>query len=139
MNLLKKSNFGTSPLKNRIVAINKLAKAGYKIGIIIAPVILVDNWQTLYKNLIIQLETSLCIEAKKKVFFEVIFMTYSYIHRAINTEAFPKALDLYDNEKMKNRGLGKYAYKQNYREEGEKYLKDLLERYFPKNKIIYFS
>ena len=139
MSLLKKQNFGTSPLQNRINAINKLAKVGYKIGIIIAPVILVDNWQTLYKNLIIQLENSLCTEAKKKVFFEVIFMTYSFIHRAINTEAFPKAIDLYDDEKMKNRGLGKYSYKQSYREDGEKYLKDLLSRYFPKNKIIYFS
>ena len=66
-------------------------------------------------------------------------MTYSFIHRAINTEAFPKAIDLYDDEKMKNRGLGKYSYKQSYREDGEKYLKDLLSRYFPKNKIIYFS
>ena len=76
---------------------------------------------------------------KEKVFFEVIFMTYSYIHKAINTEAFPNAINLYDSEKMKNRGLGKYAYKQEYREEGEKYLKDLLTIYFPKNKIIYFS
>lgn len=137
--IIKKIELGTSPLKNRIIAINKLANAGYKIGLIIAPVILVENWQTLYKNLIIQLENTLCSEAKKKLFFEVIFMTYSYIHKAINTEAFPKALDLYDTEKMRNRGLGKYAYKQEYREEGEKYLKELLQRYFPKNKIIYFS
>ena len=98
-----------------------------------------DNWQTLYKNLIIQLESSLCSEAKKKVFFEIIFMTYSFIHRAINSEAFPKSIDLYDEEKMKNRGLGKYSYKQSYREVGEKYLRELLSRYFPKNKIIYFS
>lgn len=66
-------------------------------------------------------------------------MTYSYIHKAINTDAFPKAIDLYDTEKMRNRGLGKYAYKQEFREEGEKYLMELFKRYFPKNKIIYFS
>ena len=137
--LIKKIELGTSTLKNRIIAINKLAKANYKVGIIIAPVIFVNNWQNLYKNLIIQLENSLCEEAKKSIFFEVIFMTYSYIHRAINAEAFPNSIDLYDPEKMKNRGLGKYAYKQSYREEGEKYLRELLTRYFPKNKIIYFS
>ena len=137
--IIKKIELGTSPLKNRITAINKLAKADYKIGLIIAPVILVDNWKELYKNLIIQLENSLCKEAKNKIFFEVIFMTYSYIHKAINTEAFPKAPDLYDSKKMKNRGLGKYAYKQDYREDGEKYLMELLSRYFPKNKIMYFS
>ena len=137
--LIKKIELGTSTLKNRIIAINKLAKANYKVGIIIAPVIFVNNWQNLYKNLIIQLENSLCEEAKKSIFFEVIFMTYSYSHRAINAEAFPNSIDLYDPEKMKNRGLGKYAYKQSYREEGEKYLQKLLARYFPKNKIIYFS
>lgn len=137
--LINTIELGTSPLKNRITAINKLAKAGYKVGIIIAPVILVDNWQELYKSLIIQLENSLCTEAKKKVFFEVIFMTYSYIHKAINTEAFPKAIDLYDSQKMKNRGLGKYAYKQEFRKEGEIFLRSLLFKYFPNNKIIYFS
>ncbi len=66
-------------------------------------------------------------------------MTYSYIHKAINTDAFPKAIDLYDNEKMRNRGLGKYTYKQEFREIGEKYLMELFKRYFPKNKIVYFS
>lgn len=86
-----------------------------------------------------QLENCLCTEAKKKVFFEVIFMTYSFIHRAINTEAFPKSIDLYDIEKMKNRGLGKYSYKQEYRTEAEEYLIELFKKYFPQNKIIYFS
>lgn len=89
--------------------------------------------------MILQLENTLSSTAKKNVFFEVIFMTYSYVHKAINTEAFPNALDLYDGDKMKNRGLGKYTYKDELRHEGEIYLKSLLEKYFPKNKIIYFS
>lgn len=137
--IIKRIELGTSTLKNRIIAVNKLVRAGYKVGLIIAPVILVDDWQSLYKNLFIQLENMLCHEAKKSVFFEVIFMTYSYIHKAINSQAFPKAINLYDSEKMKNRGLGKYAYKQEYRYEGEKYLMELFKIYFPKNKIIYFS
>lgn len=137
--LIKKVELGTSPLKDRIKAINKLVDSDYKVGIIIAPVILVDGWEKLYHDLIVELENTLSKKAKQKVFFEVIFMTYSYIHRAINTEAFPNAIDLYDPEKMRNRGLGKYAYKQDYREKGEAYLKELLNRYFPKNKIIYFS
>ena len=31
-------------------------------------------------------------------------MTYSYVHRAINREAFPKAAELYDKELMTGRG-----------------------------------
>ena len=41
--IINKVEFGTSRLKGRIEAINKLKEAGYKIGILIAPVILVDN------------------------------------------------------------------------------------------------
>ena len=76
---------------------------------------------------------------KKDLFFEVIFMTYSYIHRKINEEAFPGAIDLYNQELMTGRGKGKYTYKQEQRKKGEEFMKGLLERYFPENKIVYFS
>lgn len=137
--IIQKIELGTSPLANRIKAVNQLVDAGYKVGLIIAPVILIDDWKKLYQNLFIQLENSLSREAKKRIFFEVIFMTYSYIHRAINEEAFPKAPSLYQPEKMKHRGLGKYTYKEEYRKEGEAYLRNLIQTYFPKSKIIYFS
>ena len=38
--IINKVEFGTSRLKSRIEAINKLAEAGYKVGILIAPIIL---------------------------------------------------------------------------------------------------
>lgn len=41
--IIKKVEFSTSRLRNRVQAINKLADAGYPIGILIAPVILVEN------------------------------------------------------------------------------------------------
>ena len=41
--IINKIEFGTSRLKDRIEAINKLAEADYKIGILIAPVIMVEN------------------------------------------------------------------------------------------------
>lgn len=50
--IINKVEFGTSRLKGRIEAINKLAEAEYKVGILIAPVILVENWKELYTNLI---------------------------------------------------------------------------------------
>ena len=46
-------------------------------------------------------------------------MTYSFVHKAINTEAFPNAIDLYSPELMRGRGRGKYMYKDYIREEGE--------------------
>ena len=135
--IINKVEFGTSRLKGRIEAINKLAEAGYKIGILIAPVILVENWKLLYTELIQQLNERLTEKVKKEAFFEIIFMTYSYVHTKINEEAFPNAIHLYNKEMMTGRGKGKYAYKKEIRNEAEIYIREQMEKYFPQNKIEY--
>jgi len=135
--IINKVEFGTSRLKGRIEAINKLVEAGYKIGILIAPVILVENWKELYTELIQRLSQELSSKAKKEAFFEIIFMTYSYVHTKINEEAFPNAINLYDQEKMTGRGRGKYGYKEKNRIEAEIYLREQMKKYFPRNSIEY--
>ncbi|MBR3255053.1 MAG: spore photoproduct lyase [Clostridia bacterium] len=135
--IINKIEFGTSRLEGRIQAINKLKDAGYKIGILIAPVVMIDNWKDLYLELIKQLESKLSEKVKKEVFFEVIFMTYSYVHTKINEEAFPNAINLYSKELMTGRGRGKYMYKKELRNDGELFIREQLEKYFPNNKILY--
>ena len=135
--IISKVEFGTSRLNERITAINKLARNGYKVGILIAPIIMVENWKELYKDLVIKLEKELAPEVKKDVFFELIFMTYSYIHKMINHDAFPNAIELFDKDLMTVRGRGKYMYKMDLKEDGKKYMSDLVYKYFPNNKILY--
>ena len=135
--IINKVEFGTSRLKGRIDAINKLVEAGYKVGILIAPVILVENWKNLYTELMQRLSQELSEKAKKQSFFEIIFMTYSYVHTKINEEAFPNAINLFDQEKMTGRGRGKYGYKEKNRIEAEIYLREQMKKYFPRNKIEY--
>ena len=135
--IINKVEFGTSRLKGRIEAINKLKEAGYKIGILIAPVILVENWKKLYTELIQLLNEQLSEKVKKDVFFEIIFMTYSFVHTKINEEAFPNAINLYDKEIMTGRGKGKYMYKNDIRKDGEEFLREQMKKYFPNNKIEY--
>lgn len=135
--IINKVEFGTSRLKGRIEAINKLGEAGYKIGILIAPVIFVENWKTLYLELIQRLNLELSEKAKKEVFFEIIFMTYSYVHTKINEEAFPNAINLYNKELMTGRGRGKYWYKQAVRQEGEEFFREQMKKYFTNNNILY--
>lgn len=74
---------------------------------------------------------------KKNVFFEVIFMTYSYVHTKINEEAFPNAINLYDRNIMTGRGMGKYCYRNEIKEEGKRFIQEQLYKFFPNNKIIY--
>lgn len=135
--IINKVEFGTSRLDGRIKAINKLKEAGYKVGILIAPIILVDSWKELYEDLIKRLSEELSEEVKKDAIFELIFMTYSYVHKMINREAFPNAIDLFNPDIMTGRGRGKYMYKKETREEAEKFLRYLMQKYFPDNKILY--
>ena len=135
--IINKVEFGTSRLKGRIEAINKLKEAGYKIGILIAPVIMVDNWKELYLELIQRLSEELSEKVKNDVFFEIIFMTYSFVHTKINEEAFPNAINLYNKELMTGRGKGKYMYKNGLREDGEQFFRENMKKYFPNNEIMY--
>ena len=135
--IINKVEFGTSRLKDRIIAINKLSEAGYKVGILIAPIILIQNWKELYKDLIVKLSDELSTKVKEAVFFELIFMTYSYIHKMINHDAFPNAPELFNKELMTMRGRGKYMYKTSVKDEAKEYMQNLLSEYFPNNKILY--
>ncbi len=135
--IIKLVEFGTSSLVDRVNAINKLFLAGYKVGIIIAPVILISDWKRLYSELILYLNNNLLNEVKSVVFFEIIFMTYSYVHRVINEEALPNAINLFDKDIMRGRGRGKYAYKSEVREEANAFIIDEVSKYFSSDKIIY--
>jgi len=69
--------------------------------------------------------------------FELIFMTYSYVHKMINKEAFPNAINLFNPEIMTGRGRGKYMYKKETREKGEEFLRKTMKKYLPNSEILY--
>lgn len=135
--IINRVEFGTSRLNNRIEAINKLKEVGYKVGILIAPIILVDNWEELYEQLIKKLSEELSEKVKQEAVFELIFMTYSYVHKMINQDAFPNAINLFNPEIMTGRGRGKYMYKKENREKAENFLRKIMRKYLPNSKILY--
>ena len=135
--IIMKVEFGTSSLDDRIEAINKLGESGYSVGLLIAPIVLMEGWKEFYENLIDQLAEKLLPNIKKKLFIEIIFMTYSFIHSAINEEAFPKAVKLYDQDMMTGRGRGKYCYRQDIRSEAETFLREELSKKLPDIPILY--
>ena len=135
--IIQKIEFGTSPLTARIDALNRMSDAGYRVGLLIAPVVLVENWRDLYKRLIEQLSDQLSEKAKQQLPIEIIFMTYSYVHRAINREAFPNAIELFDSALMTGRGRGKYGYRQDIRAAGEQFLREQIAQKLPHLPIVY--
>lgn len=135
--IITKVEIGTSNLSSRIDAINKLKKSGYKVGILIAPVIFIDNWKNLYLELLDILVDRLSDDVKKDLIIEIIFMTYSYVHNAINNQAFPTAIKLYNKELMTGRGRGKYWYKKEYRDEAEIFFREEIKKRFDCANIMY--
>lgn len=137
--VISRIELGTSSLKERIRAVNEMCEAGYPCGLLIAPVILADGWKELYRELLEELEAGLSDKMKKTMFLEIILMTYSYVHRAINAEAFPKAPDLYSKELMTGRGRGRYCYRQEARAEAEDFLRREISRILGSVPILYIS
>ncbi len=135
--VIRRAEFGTSPLPARIRAINEMCAAGYRVGVLIAPVMLTEHWKEEYARLVQQLEAELSAEAKRQLTIEIIFMTYSYVHRAINREAFPNAAELYDENRMTGRGRGKYCYQNELRLPGEAYLRGLIDKNLSGVPILY--
>jgi len=135
--IIKEIELGTASLKMRLKALNKMCEAGYRVGMLIAPIIMTENWRELYSQLMDQLADELLPRTKEQLFIEVIFMTYSYVHCAINREAFPNAPNLYDRSLMTVRGRGKYRYRENFRIEGEEFIREQLSRKLKGIPILY--
>lgn len=135
--IIRRIEIGTSPLAPRLLALNKMSAAGYRTGLLIAPVILLEDWRTLYGELIETLRSSLSESVRKTSLIEIIFMTYSYVQNAINKEAFPNAPALLDSERQTGRGKGKYCYREPLRAEGEAFFREKLQNALPEMKILY--
>ncbi len=137
--IIRRVELGTSPLPARIRALNAMAEAGYPVGLLIAPVILLPDWKRMYGELITRLAEELSVKVKQNGFLEIILMTYSFVQNAINTEAFPGAVQLFDRETMTGRGRGKYCYRNDVRAEAEAFLRESLSRQLGTMPILYIS
>ena len=71
------------------------------------------------------------------VFVNPVSYTHLYIHRAINSEAFPNAVDLYDQKSMTGRGRGRYCYRPEARGPAESFLREQIEALLPEANILY--
>ena len=137
--IIHRIELGTSPLRARIRALNNVAEAGYRVGLLIAPVILLSDWKQLYGELIELLADELSEKVRRNGFIEIILMTYSFIQNAINTDAFPNAVQLFNSESMTGRGRGKYCYRNDVRAEVESFLRKKISQQLPAMPILYIS
>ena len=63
----------TSPMSERIAAINDFVAAGYEVHLNLSPVILYDGWLEDYRALLTEVDDTLSPTAKAQLKAEVIF------------------------------------------------------------------
>ena len=84
----------TSPVEERIRAINDFVEAGYEVNVNFGPVIVKDGWQGDYADLFSMLDGSLSLAAKAQLAAEVIFLTHTQELHEVNLKWHPKGEDL---------------------------------------------
>lgn len=135
--IIRKVELRTSPLEARIEAVNKLYKAGYEVGILIAPIILVEDYKEQYDGLLKTMAEKLMPQVIESTLLEIIFMTYGTVTKTINEEAFPNAIELYNQDIMSYCGRHRYGYTPDTKDEASAFLKERIAHHLPKARIAY--
>ncbi|MCA0972334.1 spore photoproduct lyase [Halobacillus litoralis] len=134
---------GTSRLDDRIEAAAKVAKAGYPLGFIIAPIYLYDDWKEGYRILFEKLHDKLPDYATKDLTFELIQHRFTKPAKRVIQKNYPMTKLEMDEEKRKYKwgryGIGKYVYQKDEQEDMKSTLGGYINQYFPEATLEYFT
>ncbi|KQR15451.1 spore photoproduct lyase family protein [Deinococcus sp. Leaf326] len=83
-------DIGTSPMPERLAAINDFVEAGYEVHLNFSPVIIFEGWTTAYRELFDQVDAVLSSKAKAQLAAEVIFLTHNAGLHEVNLGWHPK-------------------------------------------------
>jgi spore photoproduct lyase len=81
----------TSPVSERIAAINDFVSAGYEVHVNFSPVIVHEQWEAEWKALFAELNDTLAPAAKAQLKCEVIFLTHNEALHQTNLQWHPRA------------------------------------------------
>ena len=81
----------TSPIRDRIAALNLLVSHGFEAHVNLSPIVITDDWEEQYGALLSDLDSGTTDEVKKQLAFEVIFLTHTQGENDKVSEYAPKA------------------------------------------------
>jgi spore photoproduct lyase family protein len=84
----------TSPIAERIAAIDDFVAAGYEVHLNFSPVVITDGWQEAYDALFQQVDDTIGPAAKAQLAAEIIFLTHNERLHEVNLRWHPKAEEL---------------------------------------------
>ncbi len=131
----------TASRDKRIEASMEVAKAGYPIGFLTAPVFIYPNWKEDYHDLLLELSSKLPNDLEHPVTFEIISHRYTTIAKNRILQVFPESeLPMNDEErsfKYGQFGYGKYVYQKESISEIKEFFSKEIEELFEKKKVLY--
>ena len=139
--IIKSYEHFTASVNKRIEAAIKVAKVGYKIGFIIAPVFIYDGWKEDYENLIKSIKEKIPDDLDQSIIFEVI--SHRYTTKAKNTilQIYPETTLPMNEDDRKFKygqfGYGKYVYSKEELEDMKNFFKEKIEEIIPNSIIKY--
>ena len=84
----------TSPIAERIQAVNDFVEAGYEVHLNLSPVIVQDGWFEDWSALFEQVDATLSPVAKKQLACEIIFLTHNAALHEVNLGWHPRAEEM---------------------------------------------
>ncbi len=132
---------GTSSLEARLTALRKLAKAGYPVGIVLAPIMPIENWPQHYAQLFERIAATLDFECD--LTFELITHRFTEKSKGVLTEWYPNSsLDMNEDKRAKKRnafGGLKFVYTKDVMLELKHFFESELSSRFPTAKLLYWT
>ncbi|TDS06784.1 spore photoproduct lyase family protein [Sphingobacterium paludis] len=132
----------TSPISDRIQAMNDFASAGYEVNVSFAPVIYYENWLEDWRELLTELNDSINEKTKQQLSTEIIFLTHNEGLHDVNMLWHPMAEEALwrpdiQQVKYSQTGQRNVRYKNNIKREIVGQLVDLCKELIPYCQIRY--
>jgi DNA repair photolyase len=132
----------TSPIAERIGAVDDFVAAGYEVHLNFSPVVLRDGWQRDWAELLTRLDDELGAPAKRQAAAEVIMLTHNRDLHEVNLGWRPMAEDVLwrpelQQAKRSQSGMWNVRYRNNHKAEGVRALQDLIAAHAPWIRVRY--
>jgi len=138
----KVTDLRTSPMADRIAAVNDFVEAGWEVHLNFSPVIMTPTWLTDWRLLFQQIDDVLSPAAKQQAAAEVIFLTHNAALHEVNELWHPKGEELIwqprlQEPKTSQNGAENVRYRRDLKAEGVAALSSLVREIVPWCRIRY--
>ncbi|MEF2277267.1 spore photoproduct lyase family protein [Deinococcus sp. YIM 134068] len=132
----------TSPMRERIAAVNDFVEAGYEVHLNFSPVVVYEGWTADYTALLREVRDTLSPRALGQLAAEVIFLTHNRALHEVNLGWHPRAERLLwrpglQEVKRSENGEENVRYRRGLKGEAVRRFTDLLARELPECRVRY--